>query len=168
MKNWRMLTLVGEDQPSIVAKVTQTLYRGGWNLGEASMIRLGGSFSIMMMVRGEGDVESDLAHVAEEMELHLHVDDVAGGLHRHLMPNVQVRVTGADRAGIVAQVTGGLAENGFNILELESDVAGTEENPVYIMNIQGYTDAPLEQIESVMEALGDIDVSVSSIETLIG
>ena len=50
MKSWKMLTLVGEDQPSIVAKVTQTLYRGGWNLGEASMIRLGGSFSIMMMV----------------------------------------------------------------------------------------------------------------------
>jgi len=168
MKSWKMLTLVGEDQPGIVAKVTQTLYRSGWNLGEASMIRLGGSFSIMMMVRGEGEVESDLAHVAEEMELHLHADDVAGGLHRHLMPNVQVRVTGADRAGIVAQVTGGLAENGFNILELESDVAGTEENPIYIMNIQGYADVPLEQIESVMEALGDIDVSVSSVETLIG
>jgi len=168
MKSWKMLTLVGEDQPGIVAKVTQTLYRSGWNLGEASMIRLGGSFCIMMMVRGEGEVESDLAHVAEEMKLHLHADDVAGGLHRHLMPNVQVRVTGADRAGIVAQVTGGLAENGFNILELESDVAGTEENPIYIMNIQGYADVPLEQIESVMEALGDIDVSVSSVETLIG
>ncbi|MEW8430322.1 MAG: amino acid-binding protein, partial [gamma proteobacterium symbiont of Ctena orbiculata] len=42
--NWQMLTLVGEDQPGIVARVTDALYRGGCTLGETSMIRLGGNF----------------------------------------------------------------------------------------------------------------------------
>ncbi|MCG8429108.1 MAG: amino acid-binding protein [Chromatiales bacterium] len=168
MSEWKMLTLVGEDRPGIVAGLTDALFKSGWNLGEASMIRLGGNFTIMMMISGSGDAESVVAPVAKEMGLHLHIDDISGGLHQHLVPNVQVRVTGADRAGIVAQVTGVLLTNGFNILELESDVAGSQDNPVYIMSIQGYTDATLEVIEAALAELGDIDVNVSPIETLIG
>ncbi|MCP3867195.1 MAG: amino acid-binding protein [Gammaproteobacteria bacterium] len=168
MNDWKMLTLVGGDQQGIVAKVTMVLYRNGWNLGEASMIRLGGNFSIMMMVTGEGDVEQIVAPVASELGLHIHVDDISGGLHQHLIPNFQVRVLGADRAGIVAQVTQALVDAGFNILELESDVAGSPDSPVYIMNIQGFAQATLEQVENAVAILGDIDVSVSSVETLIG
>ena len=168
MNDWKMLTLVGEDRPGIVAAVTDALFRGGWNLGEASMIRLGSSFTIMMMIAGEGDVGRVIAPVADRMGLHVHVDAIAGRLHQHLVPNIQVRVAGADRAGIVAQVTGALAECGFNILELESDVAGTAAQPVYIMNIQGYAEAPIEDLEAAVSALGDIDVRISAIETLIG
>ncbi len=163
-----MLTLVGEDRPGIVAAVTNSLYQNGWNLGETSMIRLGGNFTIMMMVTGEGDVQAALQPVANRLKLRMHVDDISGGLHQHLVPNIQVRVNGADRAGIVAQVTGVLADVGFNILELESDVAGSREAPFYILNIQGYTDATLEQLEQALGALGDIDVSVAAVETLIG
>ena len=168
MSNWQMLTLVGEDRPGIVARVSDALYLAGWTLGEASMLRLGGNFAIMMMVSGSGDIESILAPVAAEMELHLHVDEMAGGLHQHLLPNVQVRVAGADRTGIVAQVTGALSRVGFNILALESDVAGTQENPVYIMHIQGYADATLETLQGALSDLGDVDVSIAPIETLIG
>ena len=77
---------------------------------------------------------------------------------------------GADRPGIVARVTGALAKTGFNILELESDVAGTEEAPVYIMTIQGVADATLESLRRAVEGLDEegMDVSVSPIETLIG
>jgi len=168
MSDWQMLTLVGEDRPGIVARVTDALFRGGCNLGEASMIRLGGNFTIMMMVSGDGDIEAALAPVVAELGLRLHLDPIEGELHRHQIPNIQVRVNGADRAGIVSQVTGVLAEHGFNILELESDVAGSPDRPVYIMNIQGISSTPLERLEQVLAALDDVDVSVSSIDTLIG
>jgi len=42
--NWYMLTLVGEDRPGIVAKLTAALFAAGCNLGEATMARLGGIF----------------------------------------------------------------------------------------------------------------------------
>ena len=171
--NWQMLTLVGEDRPGIVAKVTDALYKGGVNLGETSMIRLGGNFSIMMMV---GDSESGqsldalLEPVAESLGLQMHIDPIRAALHQHRVPNFQVRVNGADQAGIVARVTGALAACGFNILELDSDVVGSTEQPVYIMTIQGYAEAPLEDLEAALAPLTaqDIDVHVSPIETLIG
>ena len=37
---WLMLTVVGTDRAGIVARLTDALYRGGCNLGEASMARL--------------------------------------------------------------------------------------------------------------------------------
>lgn len=170
MTNWNMLTLVGRDRPGIVAKVTEALYKNGWNLGEASMLRLGGNFTIMLMISGSGEVESTLQPVADELGLRLHVDPIEGELHSHVVPNIQVRVVGADRAGIVAQVTGALAQAGFNILELESDVAGSAATPIYIMGIQGYSDVPVEELQQAVSGLVDqgIDVSVSGIETLIG
>jgi glycine cleavage system transcriptional repressor len=171
--NWLMLTLVGEDQPGIVAQVTDALYRGGCTLGETSMIRLGGNFTIMMMVDGGHDEQAMAAlvvPVAEQLQLKFHIDPIPGGLHRHRVPNIQVRVNGADRAGIVAKVTGALAGCGFNILELASDVVGDSAKPVYIMTIQGYAEAEIEILEAALQplALEDIDVHISPVETLIG
>jgi len=168
-----MLTLVGEDRPGIVANVTAALYRAGWNLGEASMMRLGGNFTIMMMVSGGGSdraLERVLQPVSQALGLQIHVDAISGGLHCHLVPNLQVRVVGADRAGIVAKVTGALADVGFNILELESDVAGTEQKPVYIMYIQGFANATVEALQEAVDAIGEpnMEVNVSAVETLIG
>ncbi|HIE55095.1 MAG TPA: ACT domain-containing protein [Chromatiaceae bacterium] len=173
MNDWYMLTLTGEDRPGIVARVTRKLFERDMNMGEASMLRLGGNFTIMLMVSGDLDargVEEALAPVASELGLSLHVDPMEGGLHRHLVPNLMVRVSGADRPGIVARVTGMLAETGFNILDLESDVAGSEEQPVYLMQIAGIATVPVKQLEEVLDVLRreGIEVSISPIETLVG
>lgn len=170
---WYMLTLVGEDRPGIVAKVTHALFEGGCNLGEASMARLGGSFTILMMVRppdGAKAVEEVVRPVAESLGLRLHVDAMAGGLHRHVEPDVRISVHGADRAGIVAQVTGALAEAGLNITDLESDVAGSEEKPIYILHIEGVAGEGIEPLRSALDTINrdGIQVSIYEIDTMIG
>ena len=169
--DWQMLTLVGEDQPGIVARVTEALYQAGCNLGEASMIRLGGNFTIMLMVsNGQSALAALIEPVAQRLNLQFHIDPIHAALHQHRVPNFQVRVVGADQTGIVARVTCALAKSGFNILELESDVVGSEEDPVYLMTIQGYAEATLETLESAVADLQqqDIEVNISPIETLIG
>lgn len=170
-----MLTLVGADRPGIVAGVTRAVFEAGGNLGEASMIRLGGNFTIVMMVAANGhqaELERAVAAAAAALGLHFHMDPLHGdgGLHQHQVPNVQVRVTGADRAGIVAQVTDALAAAGLNILELESDVVGDRKQPLYIMNIQGYSGRTIESLRAAV-TLPDqegIAVDITSVETLIG
>ncbi len=171
--HWYMLTLIGEDKPGIVAAITKALFAFGLNLGETSMLRLGGNFTVMMMVSGdheESALRERLKPVIEAQGMCLNIDPIQAHLHEHLLPNIQVTVTGADRAGIVAQVTAALAEAGFNILDLESDVAGTAERPVYIMQIAGVADVPVETIERALEPLREdgVDVNVSAIETYIG
>jgi glycine cleavage system transcriptional repressor len=173
MKNWCMLTLVGEDRPGIVAAVTQVLYEGGANLGETSMARLGGNFTVMMMVQHDGDTEALrtlVEPVARDLGLRLHLDPIQAHLHQHRIPDVRISVFGADRAGIVAQVTTALARVGFNILDLQSDVGGRQDAPFYVLHIEGQASDGVEAIEQVLAPLraGGVEVEVQAIETLIG
>ncbi len=173
MKHWYMLTLVGKDRPGIVARLTSALFEGGCNLGEASMMRLGGNFTIMLMVEFEGrtkQLDELVAPVADSMALHHHVDRIEGHLHQHLEPDVRITVYGADRAGIVARVTGALAEAGLHILDFESDVAGSEAEPIYVMTIEGHAAEGVEALQSALDIVAEsgIDTRLTSIQTMIG
>ena len=170
---WYMVTLIGKDRPGIVAHVTTALYEGEANLGETSMMRLGGNFSIMMMVEFSGNskaLHEVLRTVTESLGLQLHIDRVDAKLHEHLVPDVRISVYGADRAGIVARVTGVLAEAGLNILELESDVAGDIDKPIYIMQIEGKAAEGIAALESALQLVkaDGVDAELSVIDTLIG
>ncbi len=171
--HWYMLTLVGKDRPGIVAHITSALFEGGANLGEASMMRLGGNFSTMLMVQFSGSLHAlhELVDgVAESLSLHVHLDHIQGKLHDHRQPDVRISVYGADRAGIVAKVTGVLAEAGLHILDLESDVAGTEAEPVYIMTIEGHAEEGIPALESALEIVKQdgIETNLEAIEIMVG
>ncbi len=173
MDNGYMLTLVGKDRPGIVSHVTSALYEGGCNLGESSMLRLGDSFTIMMMVTCEDNahaIEQVVAPVAESMGLRLHVDKIDVTLHHHVEPDVHIVVYGADRPGIVARVTGVLAEAGLNIINLDSNVGGTPAQPIYIMHIDGVANEGVSALESALEIVTKegVDAKLSPIETMIG
>jgi glycine cleavage system transcriptional repressor len=173
MKHWYMLTLVGKDRPGIVAHLSAALYDGGCNLGEASMMRLGGNFTIMMMAQFDGNT-SALSHivqpVSESMGLHLHVDRIEASLHQHLEPDVRITVYGADRAGIVAHMTGALAEAGLHILDMDTSVAGTEDKPIYIMQIEGHAAEGIEALQSALDAVAEkgVEAKLETIDTMIG
>ena len=79
-------------------------------------------------------------------------------------------MSGADRAGIVAEVTTILAAQGFNILALESDVVGETAQPLYMMDIQGFCEAPLAQLELALAPLiaQGVSVSVAPVDVMIG
>jgi glycine cleavage system transcriptional repressor len=170
---WYMVTLIGKDRPGIVAHVTSALYEGDCNLGETSMMRLGGNFSIMMMVEFSGstkDLQDVLSTVTDSLGLHLHIDRIEAKLHEHRIPDVRISVYGADRAGIVAKVTTVLSEAGLNILDLESDVAGDTNKPIYIMHIEGEASEGIASLESALHIVkaDGVDAELTIIDTLIG
>lgn len=171
MGKWHMLTIVGEDRPGIVAGVTQALFDGGCNLGETSMMRIGGAFTIMMMADYQGTTESleaMLKPVAQSLGLHAHVDLIEGKLHSHLEPDVRITLSGADKAGIVAKTTNALFKAGLNILHLESDVAGTGDKPIYIMHIEGVAQSGIAPLRAAVDDISKegVETSIKPIDTL--
>jgi glycine cleavage system transcriptional repressor len=173
MNNWKMLTLVGKDQPGIVAKITGALYATGAQLGKASMMRLAGNFTIMLMVNSELDIKllcESVKAVVDKLALTYHFQEIDADMHDHQIPDTRVSVYGADRPGIVAKVTSALLESGFNILDLESDVAGENSDSFYIMHIEGIAEHKPEEIEALLKSQieNNIHIDVSAIETLIG
>jgi glycine cleavage system transcriptional repressor len=174
MKKWFMLTLVGKDRPGIVARITRALYEGKANLGEASMVRLGGNFTVMLMVQFTGNeqaLDDLIGPVSQSFDLRHHVDAIEGELLHHMEPDVRITVYGADRSGIVAEATGILTEKGFNILNLESDVGGTVEKPIYVMTIEGVAEQGIEVLEKALQKLAQekgLETQLEPIDTMIG
>ncbi len=172
MKQWYMISLVGRDRSGIVAAVTRALFEAGATLGETTMARLGCNFTIMMMVEAEVArevLQQALATVAAELGLHLHIDTIDPGLHQHQIPDLRVVVHGADRPGIVAQVTTALADSGFTITDLDSQVGGSAEQPIYILLIEGVSEAGEEPVTRALAPLAEtIQFRVEEIDTLIG
>jgi len=171
MVHWQMLTLVGKDKPGIVAEVSAVLFENNANLGEASMQRLGGNFAIMLMVDYDGSAEdllSIVTPVAAKFGLKEHVDIIDGELHSHLPANICISIYGADRAGIVSSATSALAKAGLHILELKTDVAGTVERPLFIMQIEGYAEQGVEALRLASKDLKDLEIKIDPLETLVG
>ena len=59
---------------------------------------------------------------------------------------------------------------GLNILDLESDVGGSETDPIYILQIEGIAQQGVEAIQQALAPLqaNGVKVDVQPIETLIG
>ncbi len=172
---WSVLTLVGADQSGIVAAVTDTLYQRGCSLAQASMMQLGANFAIMLRVSHDEDknLREILNEICERMNLHLHVDEDVSDESKGLEPDVQVTVYGADRTGIVAQVTSALAQAGLNIIDLETDVAGSKDKPIYIMSLEGVAGKGIAALQKAIEVLDadnamDIEINIDEINTLRG
>jgi len=171
INQWYMLTVIGKDQPGIVAHLSTLLYKQGCHLGEASMIRLGGNFTIMLMIRcgiKDHDLIAYLAEQSRQLELHIHCDLINGLLHHHREPDVRISVHSADRMGIVAHVTSVLATAGLDILNLESDIAGTELAPIYIMHIEGCATQGISALRTALNEINDMSISIESIQTVFG
>ncbi len=170
---WYMLTVIGRDRAGIVAGITQALYEGGAELGEASMLRLGGNFTIMLMVRSgldEDAIAELVAPVADAMQLRLHIDPIEGRLHDQEEADVMVSISHADQPGIVAGVTARLAAAGLNILNLESSVIGGRQAPVYMLHIEGRATSGIDGLQAVIDDLkaDGFDAVLQRFETLIG
>ena len=157
MKNWFMLSLIGLDQPSIVARLSAGLCKNGCNLGDSSMVRLGKYFTIMLMVEhsaGKDSVESIIASICDPLQLNAHLvpleDD---NTQHHCEPDVRISLFADDRMGVVEDATTPLAQAGLNILLLESNVGEAEESGTYYIHLEGTVLGGLDAIYKSLEKL---------------
>ena len=156
MKNWFMLSLVGLDQPSIVAKLSAGLCKNGCNLGESSMSRLGNYFTIMLMVEHEGDknsLQSITSSVCVPLNLDYHIVELEDGSQQNFEPDVRISLFAEDRMGVVEDATGPLANAGLNILHLESNLGEDDEAGTYYIHLEGTLAENIGPIKKVLEKL---------------
>jgi len=172
--DWYMLTLVGKDQPGIVARLSTALCQGGCNLGESSMTRLGSNFTIMLMVQFEGttqQLEQMVTPVAKALDLHNHVDLVEGGQHFLIQPNVRISVYCSDRPGIMEEVTASLASAGLNILNLDSNIGVEENTATYYIHLEGVAGDGIDPLYEALDVLSrqkKMQTQLIPIDTLLG
>ncbi len=158
MENWYMLSLVGKDQPGLVARVSAALCKAGCNLGDSSMARLGSNFTIMVMVQWNGSLdrlEEIVQPLSRSLDLTPHISKLSGGMEHHVEPDVRISVYADDRLGIVEEVTTALADAGLNILHLDSNIDEDKSShkKTFYLHIEGTVSRGLDPIYAALDLL---------------
>jgi glycine cleavage system transcriptional repressor len=149
------LSALGADRPGIVAALSGVLVDLGCNLEDSTMTILQGHFAVLLVVAAPDGVtaatlDDALREVAGRFELVVAVRPLADTQTPDTQPPGApapgaaappptepwtIAVHGADRPGIVREVTGALAKAGGNVVNLSTHLVGDADAPVYVMTL---------------------------------
>jgi glycine cleavage system transcriptional repressor len=174
------VSVVGRDRPGIVAGISRILFELGCNIEDSSSTILSGQFAMLLVVGMPG--------AASPESLDRAFDGIRAGMGLMISVNALdeaelsreksfkgtphiISVYGADRPGIVYRVTRALADRSVNVTDLNTQVVGSKERPVYVMVIEADLpdDFDMRGLEAELESLRrelSVSISIRPIETL--
>lgn len=167
------VSVVGKDRPGIVAGVAEVFFRLGCNIADSSCTMLAGEFAMILIVShprpfSKSHLLEELKPACEQLGMSLavrtlHSDEVK---RQDAQGEIcMVSVYGADQPGIVYRVTRELAERSINIMDLNTKLIGTPEQPVYVMMLEaalpdGQTPESLEAMLANLKKELCVEISV--------
>jgi len=157
---YALLSISGHDRPGIVRDVAEAMLHLSANIEDSSMTALRGRFTMMLIVRlpeGSGLVELKAALAELEQRTGLTIQSQAlsadEAAQETMEPDCIVMVHGADRLGIVYEVSNTLAERGVSIVDVSTQVHGEGENGTYIMVLEANASG---DVQGVRQALAEV------------
>jgi glycine cleavage system regulatory protein len=127
MRNTLVLTVLAPDRTGLVELLAERIAAAGGNWEESRMARLAGQFAGILLVTCEAARSDALAAAVREL-VSVGIQVTARPAARDVAPveqrgnRVRIDLTGADRPGIIRDVSRVLAERGVNVEELESAI----------------------------------------------
>lgn len=176
MKKYFLINAFGKDRVGIVASLSKVLYENGFNLEDSSMSKLGGEFTVMLIVSTdkpltEDEVQKMFLPLMENLGLQIHVkeleeDEVRKGKQDN--ENIyRIVVYGADKPGIVYKTTDLLAKKGASIIDMTTEKSG--DLYILLTEVALPENVSFEELRSEIKSLQDkigVDISCEKIESV--
>lgn len=119
-----VLTFIGEDKPGLVELLSNTVVEHEGNWLESRMSRLEGRFAGILRASVPPERADDLAAALESLAsrgLHVRVERSAPAETDRPTRALDLDLIGADRAGIIREISRALSERGVNVEELHTE-----------------------------------------------
>lgn len=168
-QRYMVLTAVGTDRPGLVKEVSSIIHDAGCNIEDSRMAILAGEFALILLFSGPADeIERINAMLSQRMQDELgYCVTLKESRRTAESSNIlikRLRVSGADRAGIVHRISEVVAELGINVASLESrlDRAPFSGTPLFNLDaeLQLSDSAMLERLEAALARVCDeLDLS---------
>jgi len=141
-----VLTGIGKDQPGIVSKVSEILFRTNCNIEDSTMTILEGEFVMAMILsvppgNTVARLKRRLVNLEKKLSLIITIralrDNPIIGPSACYGRAAMISVSGKDRPGIVYEISSYLASIRINITDVNTKVMGTEGgNNVYMLMLE--------------------------------
>ena len=144
-RNYFAVFVLGTDSAGIVADITKALFELGSNINDSSHTIIGNQFAMLLLISVAPNctaekIKSAFHEVSEKRGLTVHAHQLKHeDVYRKSSTPGQlcvIHLYGADKPGIVYQVTNLLAKNNVNITDLSTRRFGNELKPIYIMYLE--------------------------------
>ncbi|WP_028652237.1 glycine cleavage system protein R [Nocardioides halotolerans] len=156
-----VLTILGDDRPGLVSTVSAPVSAHGASWERSELARLAGKFAGIVVVTVAGDrVDALLADLAALEAQGLHVTAERTDEPEPLSSqSLHLDLLGADRPGIVAEISAALAEARVSIEELSTDVRDAPMAGGTLFEARAVLSAPAgsdtDALRTALEALAD-------------
>jgi glycine cleavage system regulatory protein len=120
-----VMTIISPDRTGLVEAVARTVADHGGNWLESRMCRLGGEFAGLLRIQLPAEKKSSLLAALQALQtqgLQIVIRDDAPALPAG-GKQTKLEIVGADRPGIVREITSALAKAGVNVEEFFSEVS---------------------------------------------
>lgn len=157
-----ILTLIGEDKPGLVGMLSQTVADHDGNWLESRMSRMAGRFAGILrasvpeakvdaLVEALGSLESQGLRVAIEVSTH---SDVESEFRR-----IPLELIGADRPGIIREISQALASRHINVDELLTECSSAPMSGEILFiakaSLRIPHGAPVDELADALEEIAD-------------
>ena len=138
-RRYVVLTAVGPDRPGLVNEMSSLIRTAGANLEDSRMAVLGGEFAIILLISGEADAIERVKQIGARLESESKLHCILKETTRVAAPTdylpYRIKVSGADRPGIVQAIAAILASRGINVASLESRITYAAESgtPLFVL-----------------------------------
>ena len=166
-----VMTFIGRDRPGLVNAISQRIADHGGAWLESRLARLSGQFAGIVLVDIPEAHVAGLAGALRELEtagLRVTVERGVEAPDSEARRMLDLELLGADRPGIVREVTAALSELGVNIEEFESGLVSAAFTGQPMFQASARLHAPdslaLEELRRTLERLAGelmVDISVS-------
>lgn len=167
------LTCIGDDRPGLVSDLSTRLHSHGASWNRSQMARLAGKFAgILLLEVPDARADELVADLAGLESIGLQVTLARTDL-RADQPAllVDLELLGADRPGIVAEISAALARERVSIRDLVTDVRDAPMAGGHLFEARAVLEAPtgtrVEDLRATLEAIADelmVEITVAEAE----
>lgn len=173
MASYLVLTIIGDDKPGLVERLSETISRHSGNWLESNMSHLAGKFAGILRVSVEEAHADALVHDLQSLSsiLKLVVEKVSVSEAPQKQRTLRLTLVGNDRPGIVKEISRALAAQQVNVEELSSHISTAPMSGEALFNAQAVLKVPVQlsigSLQAQLEKLADdliVEIGLVSIE----
>jgi glycine cleavage system regulatory protein len=163
-----VMTIISPDRTGLVETVARAVANHGGNWLESRMCRLGGEFAGILRVQLPAERKPALVEALRKLQINgLHIvirDDTSAPAPTG--KQTKLEIVGADRPGIVREITSALAQAGVNVEEFSSQVSSAPMSGETLFKAEARLQIPVQcdlaALRNHLEKIaGDLLVDVS-------
>ena len=173
MASYLVLTIIGDDKPGLVERLSDTISRHSGNWLESNMSHLAGKFAGILRVSVDDAQADALVQDLQSLSsiLKLVVEKVSVGEPESRQRTLRLTLVGNDRPGIVKEISRALAAQHVNVEELSSHLSTAPMSGEALFNAQAVLKVPvqlsIDTLQSQLEQLADdliVEINLATME----